>query len=459
MYNQLTDLDGLLLHVRNKYSQEYLREAIISYRASAYRAAVTSTWIAICVDIIEKAKELAINGDAEAVRVERRLSKIQPNDVRGMLELENDILRIAHEDLGMLSLIEKVHLERIKEDRNICAHPTFSIDGVQYVPQPEMARSYIVQAAKYLLNQPPVKGKVILNNIYELVTGDSFPEDKEKAFVVLKAEQYLGRVKVSVYRNLTILFLKRLFKDEEAVSPALMNKITSALFAISRLNPVEYRNVCIEKLSNILALSNDVQLRRVIPVLGIKPELWDYVEDAIKQRIEQSINVMDVHSLIEYNVTRSAEQIAEINTYFQSAIDSASVPDIRKLLSESPSKILTDQAIEVFVTSGSFASAYSNGVDILLKHSQFLTDITLQRVFDGTLSNAPYGINQILNAGGMSGVFSMLYHKTKDSVVNHANMWIEFQRQLTARSFVFQDLDSFMESDGLIHLEQVATEK
>ncbi|MFA0350604.1 hypothetical protein AB4486_27265, partial [Vibrio sp. 10N.222.55.C6] len=63
MYNQLTDLDGLLLQVRNKHSQEYLREAIISYRAGAYRAAVTSTWIAICVDVIEKTKELAISGD------------------------------------------------------------------------------------------------------------------------------------------------------------------------------------------------------------------------------------------------------------------------------------------------------------------------------------------------------------------------------------------------------------
>ncbi|MFA0350761.1 hypothetical protein AB4486_28060, partial [Vibrio sp. 10N.222.55.C6] len=79
-----------------------------------------------------------------------------------MLDFENDILRVAQEDLGMLSLIEKMHLERIKEDRNICAHPTFSVDGTQFVPQPEMARSYIVQASKYLLNQAPVKGKVIL---------------------------------------------------------------------------------------------------------------------------------------------------------------------------------------------------------------------------------------------------------------------------------------------------------
>ncbi|HIE77724.1 MAG TPA: hypothetical protein EYP92_02705 [Candidatus Thioglobus sp.] len=63
-----------------------------------------------------------------------------------MFDFENDALRIAQEDLGIISLIEKTHLERIKDDRNICSHPTFSADGVQFVPQPEMARSHIVQA-------------------------------------------------------------------------------------------------------------------------------------------------------------------------------------------------------------------------------------------------------------------------------------------------------------------------
>ncbi|HIE77723.1 MAG TPA: hypothetical protein EYP92_02700 [Candidatus Thioglobus sp.] len=45
MTNQLSDLDELLQKVRNRNSKEYLKEAITSYRAGAYRAAVTSTWM------------------------------------------------------------------------------------------------------------------------------------------------------------------------------------------------------------------------------------------------------------------------------------------------------------------------------------------------------------------------------------------------------------------------------
>jgi hypothetical protein len=454
MRNQLTDLDDLLLQVRNKHSQEYLREAIISYRAGAYRAAVTSTWIAICVDVIEKTKELAVGGDAEAVRVEQRLNGIQAHDVRGMLDFENDILRIAQEDLGMLSLIEKMHLERIKDDRNICSHPTFSADGIQFVPQPEMVRSYIVQAANYLLNQAPVKGKVILKNMYDLITSDSFPVDKEKAFVVLSSEQYLGRVKNSVYRNLTIILFKRLFKDPELCSLELMKKITSALLAIGRLNAEEYRDVCNEKISDILATSNDEQLRRVITVLGLKPQLWLHIEEAIKHRIEQTINIMDIRSLIKYQVANTAEKIAEINPYFQASIDGVTEQELKTLLKESPSELLVDKAIDIFIESGGFAVAYSNGVNILLKYSGFITDDKLTRVFDGSLQNSSYNINQILNAGGISEFFAMLYSGTKNGlIVNHADMWIAFRQQVSGLGFVYQDLNAFMEVDGIIELE------
>jgi hypothetical protein len=454
MNYHLTDLDELLLQVKSRHSREYLKEAIYSYRAGAYRAAVTSTWIAICVDVIEKIRELSISGDAEATRVEQRLNSIQPHDVRGMLDFENDILRIAQEDLGILSLIEKMHLERIKDDRNICAHPTFSIDGVQFIPEPDMARSYIVQAAKYLLTQTPIKGKVILKSVFELITSDSFPEDKEKAFLVLRSEQYLGRVKDSVHRNLTIILFKRLFKDENEVPTELMRKLTSALSSVERLNAEVYRTSCDEKLSDILAGTNDTQLKRVISALRYKPDLWQFIEEATQQRLEQIIDVMETDDLIASQIVPAAEEIDELNTYLQSAIQGSREADLKKLLKAFPSKLLVDRAVEIFIGSGSFASAYKNGIDYLLEHSQFLNDAQLQRLFDGTLANSTYGINQILNAGGMSEVLAMLYEQTKNQLISeHEVKWCAFRDSFTERGHSYSDLDSFMEADGVIEVE------
>jgi hypothetical protein len=53
-----------------------------------------------------------------------------------MLAFEKDLLDIATNQLEFLSVIEKAYLERLKEDRNICAHPTFSADGSQFSPLP-----------------------------------------------------------------------------------------------------------------------------------------------------------------------------------------------------------------------------------------------------------------------------------------------------------------------------------
>lgn len=450
MNNNLTDLDDLFLKMRGSHAKIYLREAIISYRAGAYRAAVTSTWISICVDIIEKIKELSINGDAEATRIETRLNGIQPNDVRGMLDFENEILEIAHENLGMLSLIEKKHLERIKEDRNICAHPTFSADGSQFVPQPEMARSYIVQACNYLLNQPPVKGKVILQNMYELITSQSFPTDSEKAFIILSSDHYLGRVRDSVHRNLVAILLKRVFIGDEDVSSKLMTQIVSALIAVERINTDEYRGVIRDKLSDLLARSNDDQIKRIIPFLSMKPETWNAISEAIKSRIEQLIANLDIADIIELQLVKPAEKINEIRNFFNAWFENASEQDAYKLVKASHSKLLLDKAIEIFITSSSFRGAESNGLNILLKYSDFLDDGKLQTVFEGVISNRNYGINQITNAGGMSEILAMLYSKTQnDNVMNHRSIWIEFRERLSQQHHIYPDLDGFMRADGI----------
>lgn len=453
---QLSDLDELLQSVRNRYAKEYLKEAIIAYRAGAYRASVISTWISICVDIIQKIKELSIEEDAAAKQLEATLNAIQPTDIRGMLDFENDLLRIANEDLGIISLIEKVHLERIKEDRNICAHPTFSVDGSQFVPPPELARSYIVQAANYLLVTPPLKGKVVVKRIFELITSGSFPSDQEKAFQVLNSEQYLGRVKDSAIRNIVIILFKRLFKDEDKMSFELLTQITSALAAINRINSEVFKMVGSDNLVKLLADSSDNTLKRLIPALERMPEIWRYVEEAIQHRLEQIIVNMEVKHLVFYRISTTASVIPSLNTHLKTALNKLTRAELKVVLQDSPAESLVDVAIDFFVTSGSFNSAYANGTQVLLNYVEFLTDERLSKTFDGVYANSSYRINQILEAGGISEFFAMLYSKTKtDRVIEHIKLWTDFRKYITEKGHNYPDLDGFMEADGIIKLEPV----
>ena len=90
---------------------------------------------------------------------------------------------------------------------------------------------------------------------------------------------------------------------------------------------------------------------------------------------------------------------------------------------------VTDIAIETFVNSGSFDSAYRNGVQALLPSAKFFDETQLKKILDGSLTNNHLSrINQILNAGGMESVFVDLYAATirvNDAKTCWRNFWGE----------------------------------
>ena len=65
----LTDIDSLLLQVRDAESKKLIEEAVTAYRGGALRSAIVATWIAAVYDAIAKLRELKDQGDAEAALI------------------------------------------------------------------------------------------------------------------------------------------------------------------------------------------------------------------------------------------------------------------------------------------------------------------------------------------------------------------------------------------------------
>lgn len=452
----LSNLDELIQKVRNDHSKNYLNEAIASYRTGAYRASLITTWIAVCVDIIEKIRELSIGEDAAAKKIEQRLNAIKPNDPSSMLEFERDLLDLACDELELISAIEKSHLERLKNDRNICAHPTFSEDGNQFSPHAELSLSYIVQAANYLLMHPPVKGKVVIARLFELINEPSFPEDEEKAFTLLASENNLGRVRESSVRNLSIILLKRVFKDEAGISPELLNRISSSLGAISRLYPVTYLEVVESKLGQMLAEATDKQLKRVFPFLILRNDIWNKIDSAEKIRIDGLIGSMSAEELVNYKLARLSEINFDIKEKFIGVANSLESSDLSKLMSDLPSILLKEQAISLFSDSRSFDAAEFRGINMILPLCDKLEEADMKSIFSGALNNTgSFGINQILNAGSIGYFLSQLYAETKSSQINHRAVWKEFWAQLNEANFSYSSLEELMVEDGLIEAPEL----
>ncbi|SBS60369.1 hypothetical protein [Vibrio atlanticus] len=454
MKQHLSNLDELLQKVRNTHSKNYLNEAIASYRIGAYRAALITTWIAVCVDIIEKIKELSLGDDPIAKRLEERLNGINSNDPASMLSFERDILDMACDELQLISAIEKSHLERLKNDRNVCAHPTFSDDGNQFTPLAELALSYIVQASNYLLIHAPVKGKVVIQRLFDLINEACFPEDSEKAFTVLSSENNLGRARESSVRNLSLILLKRVFRDENGISPELLNRISASLGAIERIAPDIYNEVMENKFGTMLSTATDIQLMRVFPFL-ITRDVWGNIDDAEKIRIEGLIQSMSVDDLVKYGVTKLTESNYEIKSKLTPVIQELNNSQKYTLFSSYPSKTFKKEAIHLFADSRSFDSAELRGSNILIPIAKHFNDDDFNQLFDGALSNTgSYGHNQILYAGDIGSFFTNLYQESKSCEADYKNLWKGFREKLAARGVDYPSLDKLLITDNIIEKEE-----
>jgi len=441
MVTVLTDLDELLLQSRAVQSTQYLREAIVAYRAGAYRASIISTWVAVCTDVMDKIRELAAEGDGAAVVLTAQMDRItRTENTNEMMAFERSLLTAACKELELISSIQKDHLERLRVDRNTCAHPTFSVDGDQFTPLPELVRSYIVQAATYLIHHPPVRGKVILERAMALVLSDSFPVNPEPAYTLLHDENYLGSVRATTLRSLIVLILKRLFLDEDGLDRSKIDRLTAALHAISRIDEALYSQVLRSRFNELLAASQDKQMKRFFFLLSVQPELWASVNDANSVRLLQCIEALTVPDMTAYMLVKIGSDVARVRQSITQRFEALTQTEKVEFLEKNPSIDTKEFAVQTFVGSRSFDSAYANGRKCLLSHVGFLNPDDLRTVLNGCRNNNHHGgINQILHAGGMDEILTGLFEETVN-LDQHAEVWEQFWNDITDFHGGYQEL-------------------
>lgn len=189
--NGLHSLDALVLSVRDAETRRLAQEAVTAYQAGAYRAAILSIWVAICADIISKLKELATGGDAAAaVTVKDLATWICASDLRNLQQFENGLIELARDKFEMLLPHEATDLLRLRDDRNLCAHPAFVSDDALFSPTAELTRTHIAHAILHLLSRAPVQGKQLIARFDRDLQGGSFPKKPDEIEVVLR-QNYL----------------------------------------------------------------------------------------------------------------------------------------------------------------------------------------------------------------------------------------------------------------------------
>lgn len=402
MASPLEDLDELTLRCRDEKARQYIAEAVASYRAGAFRSSIVATWIAVCFDVIEKLRELALAGDKEAeLQVQDIDATRRTGDLTRALKFERELLELAKDKFELISPLEYIDLDRLQADRNRCAHPSLTSDDQAYVPSAELARLHIHSAVTHLLQHPPVQGKYALDRLLQEIDSDYFPSTAKAARVAFGSGP-LRRPRESLVRNLVLVLCKTLLKDKPEWKRR--SRIAAALQAIQGLHPAQCSKAMVERLSTMVRAVPDVELLTAIKFLTSVPDCWQYLEADVRQRLQNYVSSLPAGDLDE---VESLLTYPPLQTQARHRVRVATKKELREtLFFDLPAEVAT-KYIDLYLESRSFDDANDWAKQVAIHIGDFSAD-HVRKLLSGVAKN-----EQILGSFQLGPLISSLRSRKK----------------------------------------------
>lgn len=354
MLHGLSDLEEVVARCRDESSRAYIAEALAAYRVGAYRSCIVSVWVGIVYDVLAKFRELSEEGDTNAESEIAKFESLRKNqDIRGSQNYESSLLELIEgEQFQFVSKIECATLERIRDDRHKCAHPTFIEEGVIFQPSAELARLHLKSAIEILLSRPPVQGNRALSKIQDLVVSSHFPVEATAAEAELR-HSALGNGRDSLIRNFLISCLKVCLRQN--LTDLHYRKITTALEAVRRIHHQKVHEILQTDASKLLMPDSNEQSAVVIQLLADVPWLQEYISTVSLERCRRMI--IDPENAWRFQNIPNSLRIETLKTAGNQALSDMRFGDFLAIVDEIPSAIALEKTLNLLPTSTSFSEA------------------------------------------------------------------------------------------------------
>ncbi|MFF2374938.1 hypothetical protein ACFVUW_11205 [Streptomyces xiamenensis] len=287
----MLDVETRAHRVHNPAVRPLVQEAVRAYNTGSPRACIMLTWTAVCSDLIEKLITLRESGEGAAAEladaVEDSRGKSDAEAIKKMQTVERKILTKACE-LELIDGPEQDLLERLRQDRNLCAHPSLRPVGELFEPSLEYARAHLVTALDAVLQRPPSQGRKVLEAFQAHVAAPGFQP----------VPNYLGitffeRVRPAVRRKLVNLAAKCAVRElaPETLglqADALADRMAQCLKAFADRDTAIVRGE-LEMQMTHLEQSEPVRHINVLARLGDLSVFWDALPDSLLSLYDSSI--------------------------------------------------------------------------------------------------------------------------------------------------------------------------
>jgi hypothetical protein len=441
--NLLAELDELVLKVRDRNSREYIYEAIHAYRAGLSRSAIVNTWTALVYDIVAKIRELAVQGEASASTFVNNLDNaIRSRNIVQLQQIESNILEAARNDFELISDREKVELDRLQEDRHMCAHPAFTGDAVLFIPSNEQVRVHIVHAVEHVLRHPPVQGRAALTRLSADILRTSFPTEQDKVNDFLN-DRYLRRAKSTLLDQMIGAILSVLLRGSNPNLLAKPESLARCLVAISLAASTVYERQMREQMLRRTDGMDDAYLFNILLLCQFDRRCWSWTDHATQVRVTTLIAnapfSMDAWGWVAY-----AFNIDELRDVARSRFDRLRADEKEAVITHNPRIEFAEFAIGFLAEAGGWRRAEHIGRQMIIPMAPHFSPIHVSEVLTAARSTS-----QAWDASGMPEILCELFEITKQNARESALAWQEFGTFVSSQGADYHALLQKMTQSGI----------
>ena len=212
-------------HIHSNKSKEYFKEVLSSYYNGNYRAAIVTLYSVVICDVIFKLEDLVeIYSDSVAKEILDKIKSIQKEQPTNP-DWEKTIIEEVKNRTSLFDNVDIAHINSLRMDRHLCAHPVISKEDKLYTPCKENVASHIRNMLNSLLLKPPILSKKVINTILKDISEnrDIFVDDESVTKYI--SAKYLTKLnsdaEVKIFRDLWKFVFK--LEDTEAEKNRLNN--------------------------------------------------------------------------------------------------------------------------------------------------------------------------------------------------------------------------------------------
>jgi hypothetical protein len=447
-------VEELVNAVRDHESRRYLREAVGAYQAGAFRAAIVAAWVAVAFDLIGKIRELAVAGDGGAADFIRTLERaIDGNDRNKLLQIERDLLREARDRFEFIEHREYVELERLHQDRHVCAHPAFVRPSEVFEPTPELVRAHLATAADAVLSKVPTPGKRAMQRFRAEVVQDSFPSALTDLVPYLR-DRYFEAGKSSLRRGLAELIVRRCL-DADGTDHRAIRRYALSAHALERIEPgllAEALASVVTKLEQGPGLTDD-QFLCFTGNLGDMPLAWQALPGSSHARVYQVLKGVAVQRLVDHRIF-SCDLAGDAKDIVETRLADLDSRQLAEVIGQSPELRYVGAAVDALRESATYREAEERMGTLVIPLAAVMTATQIREVLDCIRGNP-----QMRRATQMPPLMVQFFEKTESAFTDCYADWYDLTDWLAETARDPEDYYAYPELWARVHAPRAADAK